>query len=374
MAAHARLLPRHATPLELTLAEVNDPWADLADVFGSILVKNYAPPSSVLPFVVWQYGLGELSPYLPNLYNLISEGVKWQRVRGTPAAVYRALSWLGYAGTIDEEPARRLRWNRFQVRLDRVRDRDDPDLDRIEGVVRLSPPIRSDFFRGYRGYDVRAAETGYQKTSGCLLSEYSGTRLRPDGAKWSFGRSYDLDHTPTEEELTALGVWQEPAPTSYESELWTDVDQLWIDADWPWSISAEQVRRNEITQGILDAGPAYVRFRTAGGATIGFCRAVMSRVASATSGAFQIGSTWWAVSNSPTAVVVHSLTGFGDGAGQTAATASLVFGPTRAPGVKPGALWVGPSGLTGGVEIATKSLSIPFGLTVRERVRFLLRI
>ena len=68
--------------------------------------------------------------------------VDWQRVRGTPASVDMALSWIGYSGEIEEPSVRRQRWNLFQLMLDRVRD-SEADLGRIEGVTQLSVPVRS---------------------------------------------------------------------------------------------------------------------------------------------------------------------------------------------------------------------------------------
>jgi hypothetical protein len=371
MVAHTGLLPSNATKLELLLSEIKDPLAALGDAYDGIADADANPPPQFLPFLVWEYGLGELQPYLPNLYDLIAEGIRWQRVRGTPAAIYRGLSWLGYAGLAIDEPTRRKRWNRFQVQLDRVRDNDFPDLVRINGIVDLSPPFRSHFFRGFTGYDVRAAEGSYQRFSASLLSNYSGVRIEAGKAKWSFGRSYVADVTLSEGTLTTLGVWLAPVGTS---SPWGGDSRLWTSIDEPWSIPGAAARINAMAAGIV-AKNAYVKFKRGDGSTIGFRRALGRRVKAVVSGGdYTIAGNQYSITGPAyDAVLLRARTDFGDGAGSTAASISVVFDPTLAPGVGPGKLWLSPAEASGGVEIPSFSVSVPFGLTVRETVDWLLR-
>lgn len=371
MAEHVSLLPPNATKWERLMSSLMDPFADLSGEADSIRDFDRNPPPAGLPFLVWQYGLGELSPYLPNLYDLISEGIQWQRVRGTPAAVSRGLSWIGYGGAIEEASPRRRRWNLFQLELDRVRDDDVPDLSRIDGIVGLSPPLRSKFFRGFKGYDVRALETSAMKTSGSIWGDHSGVRITGVSAKWSFGRRHELTATPTEANLTALGVW---IPSVGASGLWVDEAGLWANSNLPWAVPGTVARKNNIAQDICEKR-VYVRFRNASNAIIGHARAVPRPVATASPGQYQIGAQGYSASEgAASAVFVQCRTGFGDGAGQIAASASLVFDPTLTDAGRPGALWVAPSGMTGGTELFSRPVSIEFGLTVRENVAFLLNI
>src|SRR5690606_5417373 len=97
------LLPSRSTPLERALSQSIDVYARLDDGISSMRgIKLRNPPPSWLPFLVYEYGLGELTPYVPNLYDLIDEGIRWQRVRGTSASIFRGLAWLGYAAATDE--------------------------------------------------------------------------------------------------------------------------------------------------------------------------------------------------------------------------------------------------------------------------------
>ena len=64
---------------------------------------------------------------------------------------------------------------------------------------------------------------------------------------------------------------------------------------------------------------------------------------------------------------IEALTGFGDGAGKVAASASVISGATG-----PASLWLSAGELTGGVEVAKAPVAIELRETVRERVSFLL--
>ncbi len=162
-----------------------------------------------LKFLLYDYGLIELTNYVPNAYTLLGEGRPWQIERDTFAAVARGLGWLSVTGQIDEAPSRRNWWNSFQLFLSALPPADAPDLDRIEGVVRLSKPFRSDFRRGVYGYDAPAFEGDATRLDHSLLDRESGVRLRANGPLWSFGRPHELTHILDEDEGTELGIWIE---------------------------------------------------------------------------------------------------------------------------------------------------------------------
>lgn len=371
MADHVRLLPpENETPFLAALSSAIDPWAELADIFAEIPSLDMHPPPQMLPFLAWERGLGEISVYVPNLYDLIDRGTRWQRIRGTWGAVLLALGWVGYAGTLEEAPITRRRWNQFQIALDRVRDADAPDLDRIENVVRLSVPLRSQFWRGFNGYDLRVAEASKSRTSASIFSTDSGVRMHEGGPLWSFGREYGTEVSLTADELTTLGTFIPPVTSS---PLWVDLDVPWVTADYLWAVPAEQARRDTIAGNLIARG-WWICLRDAAGAVIGYRRAVAHRVSEAVSGPYRVGTTTLKVDDgSPTGIIVQATTGFGDGAGQHAASASVVIGAATANPTKPGRLWLGPDDLGGGVEVAASPIAIDLGATVRERIRFLLR-
>lgn len=390
MATHVDLLPGNAPPWARLFGETIDPRRALGTGYENVYFAGEVVPPQFVPWLIWQLGLAELTPYVPSIGQLISEGVAWQRVRGTPSAIGLSLSWLGYTATLHEAASRRKKWHRFQIELDRVRDADLPDLARIYGVVSLSPPARSRFTRGFKGYDIRAGETSYQRTGGSLTSDHSGVYIPGVDAKWSFGRVYERDVTLTQADLDPLGAW---IPTVPVGDLWADAAYLWASAAFAWSQPAAIARRAGIAALMLDLAPFYIRFKDANGEVIGNARAVAHPVKLDAGGAYLVGGSRYAVDPLVTdALLVAARTGFGDGAGQVATSMSIVVGATPPAGIDPGNRWLTPisprlnggtipsasmaarrTGLAGGREIASVAVNIPFGLTVRERPIYLLR-
>src|SRR5690606_8271555 len=107
---------------------------------------KFNPPDQIVPYLVAEYGLNEIADYLPDLRAVLREGVSWQRLIGTPAAVHKALRWISHDGDIEEFPARKRKWWWFQVHLPfEVRN---PDFVRpMTQLVKASKPLRSEFAR-----------------------------------------------------------------------------------------------------------------------------------------------------------------------------------------------------------------------------------
>lgn len=345
------LLPSNATGWEKLMSALRDDLPVLEPAYEGIRTADANPPAGFLPFLVWQYGLGEIAPFVDDATAIIDTGIEWQRVRGTPDALRKALAWPGYDfATLVEEiahltgapsiAARRRRWNRFMLELDKVRVVETPDLERIAGLGQASVAERSRFARAFRGYDVRAGEADFRRADACLTDDHSGGRLPGIAPQWSFGRSYAIDATPSQGDLTAAGVY---------------------DAD------------PNVTAQNLAAGEHWVVFKAADASVIGYGRATVHAVAAGST--YTIGGASWApAASGATAAYAFTRTPFGAGAGATCATVALLVGAARGAGVKPGALWVEPGGLIGGTELAATAQAIPFGETVREHVAFLLRL
>jgi hypothetical protein len=177
-------------------------------------VKGHRLPTW-LQFLLYEYGLIELTPYVTNAYTLLDEGRIWQIERDTFAAVVRGLGWVSAPGSIVEASTRRNWWNSFQVYLESLPPADVPNLERIERIVGLSAPFRSDFRRGVNGYDVPALEGDYTKLDASILDRESGVRLNGRGPLWSFGKVTEWGHELTEAEGLALDNWQ-PMVTDFD--------------------------------------------------------------------------------------------------------------------------------------------------------------
>jgi hypothetical protein len=385
MSTHS-LMPDNATPFEEVFSRAIDTYERLDPVISSLHgLKLMNPPASFLPYLVYEYGLGELSPYVPNLYDLIREGIAWQRVRGTPLAMEKALGWLSYTAVIEEAPVRREYWNAFSLELDRVRD-DEADLLGINGVANLSTPMRSDLWRGFHGYDIRAAEAGFSQAGAVFVGNDSGVRIPGAAAKWSFGRSYEHVHDITPDDLDALGIEDAWAITLDGEPLTLDGEALrfvpgggaaeWADGPWldiPW-LSDEVYAASVAALAATGSGPAWAVFKDSAGDVL-FCRRCRIRrsVVPAPNGVYALNGSRYQPAVG-TDLYLEALTGFGDGYGGVAHSVGFILSASPAAGHKPGADYL-PAGAIepSGPTVAEFSIHIEFGRTVRERVACLLR-
>ncbi|WP_082837309.1 phage tail protein [Labrenzia sp. OB1] len=359
------LPPSNATPLEKALDLALAPEARLLPVINSILsLKHVTRPAGIMPFLVFEYGLEPLRPFVANLYNLIDEGRQWARFRGTHKAVYDGLGFTGYSGTIVNPPARRIAWADFQIALDRLRDTES-DLIPIDGVVGLSAPVRSKLRRVYHGHDIPAAENGYTRHGGSIWGDDSGARVPGSDVKWSFGRTHDFAGVLDQETLEAFGAW---LPT-VSSDYWVDANFLWSNSNYEWANSPERARRATILTSLAEHR-FWVKFADENGELIGYRKAQGIPVRAGLVDDFQVNGLNYSRSNDdPTHLLIYARTGFGDGAGKTAKTVS-VFGGTVA--AQKGKLWR--QDVHSGVHFGAFPTDIPFGETVRDKVQILLEI
>lgn len=367
----SNLLPSNATGWERSVADAMTVSTAVGSAINSMRRAKYVSPrSSMLPHLVYEYGLGELTPYVPNLYELIDQGVRWQRLRGTASAVAIGLAWVGYSATIEEAWAGRRWWNSFQLRFSALPVADTPDLDRIEGITTLSVPLRSHLRRGVHQYDVGALEADHSVLDGAMLDFESGIAVTPKGTVWSFGRKHEFEHRLTQVEGEQIGNWLDPVDD--EPLLWAAMDVPWVDAEFLWSDDPADQRR-AILAGWFRNHPLYLQFSDAAG-VIGYrlCRAVRP-VHTFFDGAYSHGSSRYHPRSSGGVLYVEAMTQFGDVAGRTAASVALAVGGTLAAGVKPGRQWLSPDEYIGGRVIAAKSANIELRPTVRDQVKFLVR-
>lgn len=365
MADH--LLPSNATAFERAFSLATDESARLdPGIVAMRTAKRTLIPDSFLPFLIYEYGLGEVSAFVRDQRELLRTGIDWQRVRGTPYALTLALRWLEYAATLDQADVARARWNLFQLALSRIPP--DADLERIEAVAGLSVPVRSHFWRGYRGYDVREMVWSRKRWGGAAWSSSSGVRVRDGGAKWSFGRTRDFEVPMDQPTLEALGAWVPLAGASLEwgNFTWEAVGATWVGAD-------VQDRINAIISA-LTGRRVYVVLRDASGAVIGYRRArAVHPVIPVLRGRYSVGNVSLEIERAaPAGLYVEAMTGFGDGAGQSVASVSLAWDAEPYDFATPGLLWVPPNDMLPGVEVVPQPVDIELNRTTRERFRFLL--
>lgn len=338
----------------------------------SVTTMKDNPPPAALPFLVYEYGLGMLTPYVSNVYELLDgRGVRWMRVRGTYEAVDRGLAFLGLTATCEPAWHGRAWWNSSQLRFPSLPGNDDPLLDQIEGIMRLSLPFRSDFRRGVFEYDVGPTLGDHARLDNSMLERESGVRLHEGGAIWSFGRTHEVDHLLTEAEGTAIGNWIEPPEGG--SIPWTAMNYPWTEANFAWSETPETQRR-ALMAAWFQSRPLYLTLRDGAGAVIGHrrCRAKWPAKPQF-DGPYQVGDTRYQPVAGGTRVYIEAMTDFEDADDVVARSLSITVGATRAAGIPPGRSWLQPADLIGGEEIAVTATNTPLRKTVRERIKLLLR-
>lgn len=170
------LLPNNATAFERAMSEAMNPSPDLSPAIVTLRGFKFDPPDVIVPYLVREYGLTEIEDYLPDFRTVLAEGIIWQRLRGTPAALHRALGWIGHDGVIEETSPRRFKWWWFQVHLPDPR-RSSAFVTPMIGLAKASKPLRSEFARVTAGYDKRGFILDTHKLNGgALLNSWSGVR------------------------------------------------------------------------------------------------------------------------------------------------------------------------------------------------------
>lgn len=188
------LLPPNATALERSLSLSTDLLTRLGGETESLKGFKTDPADSLLPWLIWEYGLGELLPYLPDPRRAIAEGIRWQRLRGTPAALTTALSWIGATATVEQETPG-IHFAEFQFDPGQVLD-DDALIANLIAMARLSAPARSRLSRIYHGWDLRRLLLDESRLGEALLSDHSGVFWRDGQTKLSFGQVRQWENPP----------------------------------------------------------------------------------------------------------------------------------------------------------------------------------
>jgi len=181
MTERIALLPGNATVLEKAFSEALDRTPELSPGIVELRGFKFHPIDAVIPYLVAEYGLSEVAEFLPNLRDVIREGIQWQRLIGTPAAIHKALWWIRHDGDIEEFPAKAAKWWWFQLHLP-FEPQSTAFVKPMTQLVKASKPERSEFARVTAGWDVRAFRLNKHRLNGDAgLNNWSGRRVIPGG-------------------------------------------------------------------------------------------------------------------------------------------------------------------------------------------------
>ncbi|ALE02863.1 phage tail protein [Bartonella ancashensis] len=363
------LLPTNATEFEKHLADACDFHKNIDSSASAIAnAKLVIRPPSFLPWLIEEYGLGELTLYVPNLYDLLDNGLQWQRVRGSLAAIDRGLEWLKLSARFQGAWAGHKWWNSFQLHFDQLPEQ--RSLEAIEAIINLSKSLRSDFRRAVHGYSVEAFANNMAKLDEAMLDAESGTCMTADGTLFSFGRTTEISHTLSQEEGELIGNWIDEV----SGELsWEDLDSLWEMANFPWR-SVKEHERIILMALWFKNHCLYLVLKDAEGVILGYRRCnIVQPVKQDLNGVYSHLSNRFSPSETGSMLFLAARTDFHDVDRKKAAFVSLLIHASLEKDVQPGKLWLQPDEIIGGVEIIQTPINIPLRADVREQFKILLR-
>ncbi|WP_072281632.1 phage tail protein [Rappaport israeli] len=179
------LLPPNSTELERKLSFTLQ-GATVAQDADIIRGRKFDPPDSWLDLLIWEYGLGELSPYIQDKRQLIDDGLRWSRIRGTPESLHMALSWGGLrARIVESTPSAERNDVLAQQNYVPYKHFAEYDLitDTLPSVVDicnyahlaiLAQPVRSRLWRLVHGYDRGVLKLSDSALDDAFLDDDSG--------------------------------------------------------------------------------------------------------------------------------------------------------------------------------------------------------
>lgn len=188
MTTDISLLPPNATQQERDIETAMRAGVALRAAIDLIRTAKENPPDDFVLWLVYEYGLAELLPYIADPRIALNEGLAWQRLRGTPESLAIAFPWIGLpTAAVDEESATGVHWYEYQVATGKVLT--VAEIKQLFGLATISAPVGTRLSRMYYGLDLRRAiydETAW--SDGSLWSADSGV-IDPDtGVIISFGR------------------------------------------------------------------------------------------------------------------------------------------------------------------------------------------
>ncbi len=176
------LLPPNATKQEQALVDATDYKVDP----GCIRGFKFSLKEETLPWLIEEYELGEILRWVKDKRRAIVEGVKFQRLRGTPASLKIALKWANIEDIkiIEEPPGKHF----FELQVGIKEVPNDFFVDAVVELAKLLLPVRSRLMRIFNDYYNAQRFILDESLFGDLLSDYSGVKIEKDGPVLSFGR------------------------------------------------------------------------------------------------------------------------------------------------------------------------------------------
>lgn len=182
------LLPSNTTSLEKSLETAFQSVLEVSELQGFKFKKEAMP--FIFEDLVQEYGLESVRLWIKDASEVLKEGVLFQRLRGTPAAMKMALKWIGLDHVIIEEEPVGKHFAEFQLGLEGLPS--DFSIEAILALTDMAKPARTRLKCLYNSLYDRRHLVLDENTYGDFLSGYSGVFW--EDLQISFGRqeSYEV--------------------------------------------------------------------------------------------------------------------------------------------------------------------------------------
>lgn len=151
----------------------------------------------VLPYLAQHFGLlGPPWRYLKTdeaKRKGIKEAIYWHRLKGSPAAVERALSWADIKAEVEDLTSLPTRWAEYELVMESL----PGNLPELKELADFADPARAHLVRLHNGYDLRPIilDRGPVLDLG-MLDNDSGVWDEETGLKLSFGDNWFMGLLP----------------------------------------------------------------------------------------------------------------------------------------------------------------------------------
>lgn len=181
------LLPPNSTKQEHAIVEAIDYQIDSSCIKGF----KFNLKEEILPWLIEEYGLEEILFWIKDKKKAVTEGIKFQRLRGTPASLKIALKWANIDDIIiiEEPPGKHF----FELQIGIKDVTNDFFVDAVVELAKLSLPARSRLMRIFNDHYNAQRFILNESIFGDLLSDYSGIKVAKEGPVLSFGRKNSFE-------------------------------------------------------------------------------------------------------------------------------------------------------------------------------------
>lgn len=187
-------LPPNATQLEKSLAKALALPDDLLNIADTIQERFENPADEDLPFLIWEWGLQPILPYLSDPRRALKDGRLWQKIRGTIPAGHMARDWIDINAQHEQQQDKR-----FHLHLDQLVT--GYGMQAVIALTNMSKSLRSDFYRITYKLDHREVRGAHSKYGQSITATMSGFRFKEDWPLLSlreFQTSYHLADSKTQ--------------------------------------------------------------------------------------------------------------------------------------------------------------------------------